>query len=294
MLEYMTDQAEGLRRLLGRDFVRILTFASAGRRAGKTSAVQNLAVALARAGKNVMIFDENGGPGNVAHRFGLKSRLDLLDVIKAHKSLEEAMLQGPDGISIMQAAKGVEALSGLNFSEQDRLGELFSNLARPVDVVLVDTKAGSPGHLLSLSLSSQEILVVVSTENHSITDAYALIKMMNRDYAKRHFRIVVNRAKSAAEARAVFDNMAKVARRYLAISLDFMGHIPDDEALAHSFRLEQSVVEAYPLAESSASFRQIADSITRLPCPRHDEISFGDFLQRLIQGSRYSEANIRA
>lgn len=293
MAEFVTDQAEGLRRLLGKDFVRILTLTSSRPGMGKTTAVLNLAVALARAGKNVMLVDENPGKGNISAMLGARHAHDLLDVARLGKSLEEVMIPGPEGISILQAAQG-QALADLGEEEQAMLVDCMSHIAKPVDVVLVDTAAGSPSHLLSLSLSAQEIIVVLSPEGSSITDAYALIKMMNMQYAKRHFRILVNRVKNEDEARTVFDNMSKVASRYLAISLDFMGHVPLDAPLRQASRLKEPVINAFPLSASSSSFRHIADTVVRWPCPRHNEISLGDFLQHLIQGSRLSAANIRA
>ncbi|MBY0579109.1 MAG: P-loop NTPase [Burkholderiales bacterium] len=283
MAEFATDQAEGLRRLFGRDFVRIVTLTSSKAGLGKTTAILNLAAALAKAGKNVMVLDENSGRGNLGSMIGARHAHDLLDVVRQGKSLEEVMIAGPQGISILQAAQ-----ADLSMDEEERLVDCMSHVARPADVVLVDTAAGSPGHLLSLS--AQEIVVVLSPEGSSITDAYALIKMMNMHYAKRHFRILVTRAKNAEEARAVFDNMSRVARRYLAISLDFMGHVPLDAQLRQASRLKLPVVEAFPLSASSSSFRHIADSIVRWPCPAHDEMSLGDFFQHLIQGSRLCAA----
>lgn len=291
MAEFVADQAEGLRKLLGRDFVRILTLTSSKVGVGKTTAVLNLAVALARAGKNVMILDENPGKGNLNAMLGNRGVPDLLDVARLGKSLDEVTISGPQGISIVQASQG---LADLSEAAQVKLIDCMSHIAKPVDIVLVDTVAGSPSHLLSLSLSAQEIVVVLSSEGSSITDAYALIKMMNLHYAKRHFRILVNKAKHAEEARTVFDNMANVAKRYLAISLDYMGYVPLDAQLRQASRLKGSVIEAFPLAASSSSFRNIADSVVRWPCPQQSEMSLGDFLQHMIHGSRLSAANIRA
>lgn len=292
MGQFVIDQAEGLRRLLGRDFVRILTLTSSGKGVGKTTTVFNLATALAGAGKNVMILDENSGKGNLTSLLGIRKSHDLLDVARCGMSFEEVMIPGPDGIAILQAAQGMQALAGLDELSQERLVACMSNIARPVDVVLVDTTAGSASHLLSLGLPAQEIVVVVSAEGDSITDAYALIKTMNRHYGKRHFRILVNKVRSDEEARAVFDNMSKVARRFLAISLEFMGHVPLDESLRQASRLKGSVIDAFPLSAASSSFRQIADSVVRWPCPQHTDMSLSEFLQHLLRSDRLSPASI--
>ncbi len=282
------DQAEGLRRLLGRDFFRIVTLTSSRTGVGKTTAVLNLGAALSRAGQNVMILDENKGKGNLAGLLGIRDAGDLLDVARFGRTLEEVMIPGPEGMTLLQAAQGISALADLSETEQERLVACMSNIARPVDVVLVDTAAGSPGHLLSLALAAQEIIVVLSPEGSAITDAYALIKMMNMHYGKRHFRILVNKVKNGEEGRAVFENMSKVAMRFLSISLDYMGYIPLDGTLGQASRLMRPVTDVFPLSSSSASFRSIADSVIRWPCPQN--MSLGDFLQHLIQSSRLSSA----
>lgn len=277
-----------MRRLLGRDFFRIVTFTSSRAGVGKTTAVLNLAAALAGAGKNVMILDENPGRGNFADFFRIKDAGDLLDAARSGRTLDEIMIPGPEGMTVLQAAQGAEALADLSEKEQVRLVDCMSNIARPFDVVLVDTAAGSPSHLLSLTLSSQEIVVVLSPEGSAITDAYALIKMMNLHYGKRYFRILVNKVKDEEEGRAIFENMSKVARRFLALSLDYMGFVPSDGTLMQASRLMRPVIDAFPLSSASSSFRNIADSVIRWPCPQN--ISLGDFLQHLIQSSRLTSA----
>lgn len=285
MAEFAADQADGLRKLLAKDFVRILALTSSGAGVGKSTAVLNLAAALALAGRKVMVLDENG---SLCRRLGIEGARDLLDAAEG-ASLDELLVGGPAGISILQAARRGEGLEG-----GERLIERISEVGRPFDVVLVDTVPGSPGHLLSLSRSAQEMIVVLSTEGSSITDAYALIKMMNLNHGKRHFRILVNRAKTEEEARAVYDNMAKVARRYLAITLDYMGHVPQDDALRQASRLGDAVVQAFPLSAPSTRFRAMADDILGWPHPQQNEISLGEFLRHLIRSSRLSAADIRA
>lgn len=278
---HVADQAEGLRKLLGRDFVRILTLTSSREGVGKTTAVLNLAVALSKAGKNVLVLDENPA-GGLAAMLGIESMHDLADVANHGVPLEEAMIPGPDGVAILQA--------GRRIGEYGELAGGMSN--RLVDVVLVDSAAAGESRLMTPEFAAQEVVVVLSSEGRAITDAYALIKAMHKDYGKRHFRILVNKVKDETEARAVFDNMSEVARRFLALSLDFMGYVPFDESLRQASRLKGAVVDAFPLAASSSSFRKIADSVVRWPYPQHKHESIGDILQQLIKSGRLSAANI--
>ena len=281
----MHDQAEGLRRLLAQDVVRIVTIASGRNGVGKTTAVLNLAVALARRGRYVLVLDENSGKNNLSHRLGLDPQHDLLHVLRGEKSLEQIILQGPEGIGIVPAAQGVKALAGLDSGSGERLVGSFRQLPQPVDVVLMDAVAGIERNVLSLSLAAQEVVVVVSGQPASITDAYSLIKVLSQDYAKHKFRILINNMSEEA-AQAIFSNMAKAAGRFLDVSLDFMGCIPFDEKLNHSARLHRPVVDAFPAAPSAVAFRQLVETLEQWPYPTADNGRLDVYMQRLIQSSR--------
>lgn len=293
MVEFAQDQAEGLRRLLAHDFVRVVTVTSGRRRAGKTSIVLNLAVALARCGKNVLVLDEQAGKGNIDAMLGLKPHFDLLHVIRREKTLDEVIMQGPEGVQIVPAAQGVRKLAQLSVAEQEWLVQSFSHLPKAVDVVLVDAVAGIAGNVLSLSLAAQEVVVVVSGEAASITDAYAMIKVLRQDYAKQRFHIVVSKAKTEGEAQAIFNNMAQAANRYLDVSLEYMGYVPLDEKLRQSARIFKPVVEAFPASPSGTAFRRLAEAVDRWPHPKDDSGRLDTFLQRLIISSRMTEQGVR-
>ena len=285
------DQADGLRRLQARDAVRIITVAGGRAGVGKTSAVVNLAMALAHNGKHVLVLDENPRHNNVNANLGLTARYDLLHVINRDKTLEQVILPGPEGVSVLTAMRGVHCLAKLNHADQEWFIQCFGNLPKPVDVVLVDTAGGSASHVLSLSLAAQQVLVVLSAAAASITDAYALIKLMSREYAKRDFLVLVNKVASEPEARAIFDNVSQVARRHLAVSLEFMGCIPSDEKLRRATQLCRPVVEAFPASASAAGFRQLADNLLRCPCPEEYGGGVENFMQRLIRSSRLGMAS---
>jgi len=290
--EIVHDQAEGLRRMLGGGGVRAVTVASGRAGVGKTSVLINLAVALARRGKYVMIIDERANAGNVAGQLGLAPRYDLMHVIKHQKRLEDVTLQGPHGIVIVPAAEGAKALSEIDSAGQECLVQAFSGLAQRVDVVLVDAASGGAANALSMSLASQEVVVVVTTQPASITDAYALIKTLNQEFARRQFRIVVSKAASHTEALAIYNNMAQAAGRFLDVSLDFMGYIPLDEKLRQAIRIGRPVVDAFPLADSSRNFRQLAEVVEQWPCSANDGGHLEGFMQRLIQNSRMTAQNL--
>ena len=265
--------------------------AGGGAGVGKTSAVVNLAMALAKNGKHVLVLDENPRHNNVNANLGLKARYDLQHVINRDKTLEQVILPGPEGISVLTAMRGVHSLARLSHDDQEWLIKSFSRLSKPVDVVLVDTAVGSASHVLSLSLAAQQVLVVLSGAASSITDAYALIKIMSQEYAKRHFLVLLNKVRSEPEASVIFDNIAQVAERHLSVSLDFMGCIPSDEKLRRSTQLCRPVVESFPASVSAAGFRKLADILLRRPCSGDYGSGVENFMQRLVRSSRLEMAN---
>jgi flagellar biosynthesis protein FlhG len=284
--ELMQDQAEGLRRLLADDFVRIVTLTSGKRGVGKTSALINLAVALAKRGKQVMILDEHQGEHSVVGMLGLTPYYNLTHVLRREHTLEQVMLSGPEGIGVVPAGKSVQALANISAPDLEWLVRSFAQLAHPVDVVLVDAVAGVASNVLPLSLAAQELVVVVDPQASSMTDAYALIKVLNQGFARRNFHIVVTLVASPEEAGVVFNNMAEVARRFLKVSLDFMGFVPQDEKMHRATQLGRTVVDAFPASVAAQSFRNLAEKVEQWPRPGGEQGQMEAFMQRLVQSSR--------
>jgi flagellar biosynthesis protein FlhG len=284
--EFAADQAEGLRRLLNRNFVRVVTVTAGRTGVGKTQAVINLATALARRGRKVMVFDEQAGKNNLEYALGLPGQYDLLDVVRRERHLEEVLLSGPPGVEIVPAARGVKALADLTPSEQEWLVQSFHTLSDSVDVVLIDAVAGLADHALSLTLAAQEVVVTLSRDPASITDAYALIKRLSRDYAKQRFRILVSKVRETGEGETIFKNFAATAQRFLGVNILFMGEVPYEEELRQAARLKQPVVDAFPASDAAAAFRRLAETVDEWPCPREDNSRLDGFMQRLIMNSR--------
>lgn len=294
MTRTMQDQAAGLRGLAAfqtNGSVRVITIAGGRTGVGKTSIVVNLAMELAKNGKRVLIIDENSRHNDVNTNLGLKAHYDLLHVINREKTLEQVVLQGPDNISVLSAVRGIHSLAKLNATEQDWLINCFGRLTDMIDVVLVDTAMGGTSHVLPLSLASQQVLIVLSGSASSITKAYALIKIMSKEYAKQDFLVLVNKAESEHDAQAIFDNISTVAHQYLSVSLNFIGYIQNDEKLRRATQLCKPVVKAFPAAQSTICFRQLAENVLFSACL--DDYSGGveNFMQRLIRTSHLDMAN---
>ncbi len=288
MAEPIHDQAEGLRRLLDQNFLRVITITSGGTGDGKTTTVISLATALARSGKNVLIIDENTCANNVSATLGINAHRDLLDVIRRDMTLDEVFVSCPEGFFILPAGRGMRVLGKLNREEQAHVTGSFAGIAQPMDVILIDAAPGRTSQMLTFALSTHEIMVVVSPDPASITGAYALIKhTCGYHQDKQRFHVVVNKAGTEAEARMIFDNMADVARRHLAVSLDFTGFVPQDRKLC----LGRRATGAIPVTATATAFNRIAESLADWPCPDEKERDLEHFMECLLSSSRNSNSN---
>ncbi len=297
MTRMIHDQAAGLRSLAPfqmNDSVRVISVASGKKGIGKTCAAINLATALAKDGKRVLLIDENPCQNNICTTLGLKARFDLLHVINKDKTLEQVLVRGPENISILSAMRGIHALTKLNPTEQNWLIKSFTQLTESVDVVLVDTAMGEKTHVLPLSLASEQVLIVLSGSASSMTGAYALMKIMSQEYAKQHFLILVNRVDSKPDALAIFDNLSKVVNQYLHVSLEYVGYVPNEEKLRYVTQLHRPIVDAYPVSHAAICYRQLAENILHSSCLEDYSGGIEHFMQRLIHTSHLSMANFTA
>jgi flagellar biosynthesis protein FlhG len=258
------DQAEGLRRLLLPPKLRVVTVLGARNGLGATSVVVNLAAALARAGKEVLVLDENLTHDNVANTLALKPRADLLHAVRGDKSWHDVMLQAASGVHVLPLARAMQALPTLGDNERERLLDCLNAATRGMNVVLVD--AAAEGRSVCASLSGDEpLLLVLNPTASGITESYALLKQMARHNGRQAFDIVVNKARNEQEARAVFDNMYQVAQRHLQVRLAYLGNIPQDEKLARAIQLSRPVMELFPAAPAALALDELARSLMLLP-----------------------------
>lgn len=261
MADFHCDQAAGLRRLLGVGQLQVVSFVAGCEGVGRSVAVANLGVALARLGKEVLIIDEQVASDDVASLLGVASRFDLLNVVQREMRLDEVLLQPMKGLRILPASRAVKKLGRLSLPQQQTLLDAMSGLAHPVDVILIDASVTHASGFSPFALASQDVVVVLSGNSASITEAYALIKKVSHTFARRHFRILVNKVRSLADARSIFDNIAQVARLRGIASLEFAGGIPNDDALRKAASLSRPVLIQSPEAPAAKALRDIAGDI---------------------------------
>ena len=190
---------------------------------GKTNVSVNLALALADLGRRVMLLDADLGLANVDVLLGLTPKRTLADVIEGRCELRDVLLLGPGGVRIVPAASGTQSMVHLSPMQHAGLIQAFSDISDNLDVLVVDTAAGIGDSVVSFVRAAQEVLLVVCDEPTSITDAYALIKLLNRDHGMTRFRVLANMAHSPQEGRNLFAKLTKVTDRFLDVALQYVG-----------------------------------------------------------------------
>lgn len=284
------DQADGLRRLLVGDPTRLITVVGAKAGVGRTSMTINLAAALAAAGKDVLVLDENQAPNNLVDRLMLSPRTELLDVAQGRCELKQVM-QSVLGFSVLPAARAIRALGRLSSTELQRLESALTEASNGVDVMLVDAATLAGDSSVSSALASGvSMLVVVDATVSGITETYTMIKRLALENARLNFEVVVNRVHNEAEAINVFGNMARVARRHLTARLDYLGYIPADAKLARANQLGRAVVDAFPTSHSAQAYVELVQH-SLLQSTGQDETKGGvsGMVQSLVRQMR-SEA----
>ena len=290
--KYSSDQAAGLRRLGRPHSIRSIAVTSGKGGVGKTSVSVNLAVALARAGGSVMLMDADLGLANVDIMLGLQPRFNLSHVMNQQCRMEDVLVRGPADLRIVPGASGIMRMASLSTAEHAALVHALSEVGQNVDVLLVDTSAGINETTISFVRACQEVVVVVCDEPTSITDAYALIKVLSRDYGITHFRILPNMVPSVQTGRELFGKLTRVTDRFLDVVLEFMGVVPSDEYLRKAVQHQLSVVERFPSSRSANAFRRLAKDTAGWSRVSQPKGHFQFFLDRLIGDDSQQEGNL--
>jgi flagellar biosynthesis protein FlhG len=250
---------------------------------GKSNVSVNLGIALAQKGRRVVLLDADLGLANIDVLLGITANRNLSDVLAGDCDLKEVLVDGPGGIKIVPASSGTQRMTQLNSLEHAGLINAFSELGDQIDVLIVDTAAGISEGVVSFLRAAQELLLVVCDEPTSITDAYALIKLMNRDYGTNRFRILANQVRSEQEGRHLFEKLTRVTERFLDVALQYVGMVPYDEAVKKAVQRQRAVLEAYPRAKASLAIKALAEKVDNWPLPSSPRGHLEFFVERLVE-----------
>lgn len=256
---HQAENAQG--DFLDQQGIRVISVTSGKGGVGKSNVVSNLAIALSAQGKKVLLIDADLGLGNLDVLLGLSPVYNLNHVLNGEKGLAEILIDGPAGVKIIPAGSGVQEFTSLGQHEKLKLLDEIDMLEEQFDIMIVDTEAGISENVTYFTVAAQEIIVVVTPEPTSITDVYALIKLLATRYSEHHFKVLVNMAKDSEDALEVFRKLANVAGRFLDISLDYLGCVVKDDKVVEAVKRQKAVTELFPESEAATCFATLAKRV---------------------------------
>lgn len=273
----MMDQAEQLRRLIRQQehqtqqLARVITVTSGKGGVGKSSIAVNLAVQMKRLGKRVVVLDADFGLANVEVMLGIRPQFNLADLMFRGKTLAETITEGPEGIGFISGGSGIHELARMTREQVIYLTQKLAELDSVADIILIDTGAGIADTVLEFVAASSEVLLVATPEPTSITDAYALLKTLNRraDFSREStsIKMISNRIRNEAEGRNLYDKMSLIVNKFLNIQPEFMGMIPQDDTVSKAVMQQRPVTLAYPQSPAAKAMQAIAAKLCDDPEP---------------------------
>ncbi|MDR0503709.1 MAG: MinD/ParA family protein [Treponema sp.] len=264
--------------------MRIITVTSGKGGVGKTNLSVNMALAFARLGRKVIVMDADLGLANVNVMLNMIPKYNLYHVIKKQKTIREILVETEYGISIVAGASGFSQIA--NLGEEDRkdfIGELdtLSN----ADIIIIDTSAGVSSNVLDFIAAADDAVIITTPEPTAITDAYGIIKIIATEYDSLNMglKLVVNRAKGAAQAKSVADRMINIAGQFLNLKVDYLGFIYDDISVQHAVLRQKPFMVVDPKCKASICVQHIVERMDRNKPgePR----GFGAMMRRLFRPS---------
>jgi flagellar biosynthesis protein FlhG len=276
------NQAAGLMQQNASRPVKVIGVTGGKGGVGKTTVATNLAIAMAAMGREVMLLDADLGLANVDVVLGLHTRFNLGHVISGDCALEDAIVTGPHGLQIVPAASGIERMANLSPAEHAGLIRAFSDLYHRIDALVIDTAAGLHDSVVTFTQAAHHVLVVVCDEPASITDAYALIKVLSRDHGVRRFQILANQTRRSGEGPGLFQKIERVCDRFLNVSLEFAGSVPFDDYLRRAVQRQTAVVQSFPASNSSVALKNLAVKADKWSVPYAARGHLEFFVERMV------------
>jgi flagellar biosynthesis protein FlhG len=277
------DQAEGLRMLAGTRNIRpteIITVTSGKGGVGKSSLALNMAISLSRRGRRTLLIDTDFGFSNIDVMLGVKTRYDLLDVIKHQKAICDIIEHGLEGVQFVSGGSGVYELTRMNGRQLMGIIDNLISIGDIADTIIFDTGAGVSENMLRLIYASSETVIVTTPEPTAIVDAYALIKIISENVGKSKINLVLNKVASAREATSVMDGLVRIAKKNIDVNVSKLGYILRDDNMQKAIKMQVPILVSFPRCLASANIDSIAAKFLDLPEKEHGRPGILSFLEK--------------
>ena len=271
---------------------KVISITSGKGGVGKTHTTVNLGLALVKQGKRVLILDADLGLANVNILLGFKPGATINDLISGEAKLKDVIVNHPSGLDIIPASSGVTDLLDLDEEQRMVLLEAVEEFGSQYDYLLIDTAAGIGQTVMYFNVAAEEVLVVIGPEPTSITDAYALIKVLSTQHGVREFSVVVNRAPVGSDGRAVFAQLSAVTSRFLQVSLNYRGPIAEDSSVVEAVVKQKPYLDLFPSAKCSRDISKLAEKISSDQGPRTPKGGLQFFFKSLLEAGTGSHTAI--
>ena len=266
--------------------VQVIAVTSGKGGVGKTTVAVNLSLALAKRGRRVVLLDGDLGLANIDVLLGLTPKYTLADLIDGRCALSDVLLLGPGDIRIVPSASGNKSMANLSPAQHAGLIQAFNDMADSLDVLVIDTATGIGESVVNFVQASQEILLVVCDDPTSISDTYALIKLLSAGHGISRFRVLVNMAHNPNEGRYLFTKLANLVNQFLDVSLHYVGAIPYDVCVRRAARKQRAVCEFFPNSKCAYAFNLIAQKVDAWPLPSNPRGHIEFFINKLVNNSK--------
>jgi len=301
------DQAEALRNLVkqeehGRTALprtepperqtRIFTITSGKGGVGKSNFTLNFALQLQSLGYKVLVFDADIGMANIDVLMGVSPKYSLYHLLKREKSIEEIICRGYNDLQFIAGGSGFNDLLSLSAEELEYFNSQVMSLSGTVDFILFDTGAGLSKESLKFITAAEQTIVVTTPEPTSITDAYAIIKMVHAQEPSVRFQLVVNRVTDRLEGKQTADKIRLVSQQFLQLDIPTLGYIPDDANVSKAVKKQTPFSVMFPETAATRELKELVrrfESSSRAPLAEPSVDAAGGvkrFLSRMLSFMR--------
>ncbi len=232
---------------------QVITLSSGKGGVGKTTAVANIAVALALDGLKVACVDADIGLRNLDVVMGLENRIvyDIVDVIEGRCKLRQAMIRDKH-LSELYLIPAAQTRDKTAVSPSD-MTRLCNDLRPDLDFVLIDSPAGIERGFRNAIAPADRVMIVTNAEVSAVRDADRVIGILEAE-EKRSPALIINRLNPSLVKQ---HDMLSPDDVLDLLGIPVIGIVPEDEMVIVSSNRGTPVAQD-PKSRAGQAFRNIA------------------------------------